>query len=158
MASYTLNPTDAQASIVEYLESLYSHIPVIPDGLLDTDDDTILRYKDESIKPFIVLRFYSTRRSRRGRSFSSEKLDSHHTGFDTVVVARSGTEARLVLNSVSDSLIGFKPEGSGGIVKGEALWEGSRAIINSNDKPTRWAATDRFIFGVSAVKIPNPAP
>lgn len=158
MPSYTLDPTDAQASIVEFLEGLYPHIPVIPDGLLDTDDETIEKYRDESIKPFIVLRFYSTRRSRRGRSFSSEKLDSHHTAFDVVVVARDGTEARLVLNPVSDSLIGFKPVNSGGIVKGDALWEGSRAIINSNDKPTRWAATDRFIFGISATKTVTQTP
>lgn len=152
MPPYTLNPTDAQTSIAEYIQDLYPHIPVIPDGLLDTDDDTIKYFPDGSIKPFIVLRYYSSRRSRRGRSFSSEKLDSHHAAFDVVVVANNGTDARLVLNAVSNDLIGWKPENSGGIVKGEGLWEGSRAVINSNDKPSRWAAVDRFLFGISAVK------
>lgn len=148
---YKLNPTGAQRSIIAKLKAEYPHVPILPDGLLDDDNDSILKFPNGSIKPFIIPRFTSPRRARKGRSIAFEKLDSHNASVDVVVVARNPTEARELLNDVGDRLIGWKPENAGGIVKGEAIWEPSRATVDAQNRPTRWAAQDRFTFGIQAV-------
>lgn len=149
--TYVLNPQAAQDSIVAKLESEYPHVPVIEDGLIDGDYAEIEKFANGEIKPFIILWFFSPRR-RNGRSFAHEKLDNHYAGFDVVVVARNGAEARKLINDVGDRLIGWKPDNSGGIVKGAGLWAQSRAMLDSNNRPSRWAATDRFEFGIQANK------
>lgn len=153
--SYTVNPQLQQDSIEEYLKTQYPHIPVIPDGLLDTDDDSIQKFQDESIKPFVILWFNNPKRSPRGRSFSDYKLDSRTASVDVVVVARSGTEARTLLNDIHDRLIGFKTDGGGKLHEASSLW-GSTRSIDIQNRPTRFAITDRFDFGVSARKVEQP--
>jgi hypothetical protein len=151
--TYVLNPQDAQDSIVEKLKDSYPHIPVIEDGLVDGDYEEIEKFPNGEIKPFIIVWFTTARRSPTGRSFQAEKLDSYRASFDTVVVARNGKEARLLLNDITDKLVGWKPKNSGGIVKGTALWSQSRALLDSNNRPSRWVATDRFDFGIQANKV-----
>ena len=153
--SYTINPQKQQDSITAFLEATYPHVPIIPDGMLDTDDDTILKFADQSIKPFVVLWFNQPKRSSRGRSFGSYKLDSRFGSVDVVVVARKGTEARELLNSIQDSLVGFKTDDGGRLHESSSLW-GSTRSIDIQDRPTRFTATTRFDFGVSAVKVDTP--
>jgi hypothetical protein len=149
--TYVLNPQGAQDSIGEKLREEYPHIPVIEDGLIDGEYDAIERFADGTIKPFILLWFSTARRSG-GRSFQNEKLDGYIAGVDVVVVARNGAEARRLINDIADRLIGWKPENGGGIVKGSGIWSQSRAMLDSNNRPSRWAATDRFEFGIQANK------
>lgn len=150
--TYVLNPQSAQDSITAYLKSTYPHIPVIEDGLVDGDYAEIDKFPNGEIKPFIIMWFTSARRSPMGRSFQHEKLDNHRASVDVVVVARNGTEARVLLNDVTDKLVGWKPDNAGGIVKGTGLWAQSRAVLDSNNRPSRWVATDRFDFGIQANK------
>lgn len=150
--TYTINPQSAQDSIVAELERLYPHVPIIPDGLMDQDDDKIKRNLDNSIKPFVVLWFAPTRRSYKGRSMAFEKLDPYGSGVDLVVVARSGTEARTLINDMSDRLVGFNVADGGRIHKGSALWSTARSIEIS-ERPTRFVTTDRFEFAISSRKV-----
>lgn len=150
--TYVLNPQAAQDSIVAKLQAEYPHIPVIEDGLIDGDYAEIDKFANGEIKPFIILWFTSARRANRGRSFQHEKLDQYRASVDVVVVARNGKEARLLLNDITDRLVGWKPENAGGIVKGTAIWTQSRAMLDSDSRPSRWAATDRFDFGIQANK------
>lgn len=152
---YVVDPTAAQRSIVTHLRERYPHIPVIPDGMLDAENDEgtpaeerLKFHPNGTVKPFMVLRFGSARRSDRGRSMAFEKLDAHESSVVVVVVSRSGTECREVLNSVGNTLIGWKPENAGGIVKGKQIWEPSIATLDDNNKPSRWATSDRFHFGI----------
>lgn len=150
MAEYVLNPTRAQESIVARLKAAYPHVPVIEDGFLDQDDTQILKFPDGSIKPFVIPRFSSPKRERRGRSFVTRKLDAHSGAVDIVVVARKGSEARKLLNNIGNTLIDWKPVNAGGIFKGEAQWEPSIVSIDAQHRPNRWSASDRFHFGLQA--------
>ena len=104
-----------------------------------------------TFKPFIIVWFAAPYRSG-GRSFQHEKLDGYRAGLDIVVVARNGSEARKLINDIGDRLIGWKPDNAGSIVKGRGIWSQSRAMLDSNNRPSRWAATDRFDFGIQANK------
>lgn len=149
--TYVLNPQAAQDSITQKLRDEYPHVPVIEDGLIDGEYDVIEKFADGSIKPFIVL-WYANAKPTGARSFQHQKLDQYRSGVDVVVVARNGTEARKLLNDIGDRLVGWKPENAGGIVKGGALWSQARAMIDTNNRPTRWFVTDRFEFGIQANK------
>lgn len=150
--TYILNPQGSQESIATKLRTEYPHIPVIEDGIIDGEYAEIEKFSDGSIKPFIILWFTVARRNPTGRSFQSEKLDSHSAAVDVVVVARNGAEARKLINDIGDRLIGWKPDNAGGIVKSSGMWSQSRAMLDSNNRPSRWAATDRFEFGIQANK------
>ena len=152
MTNYTLNPQESQDSFTEKLRTTYSHIPVIEDGLLDDDNDAILTYEDGSIKPFIVIWFQTPRRARRGRSFAGARLDQRIASADVIVVARSGTEARRVMNSVIDTLVGFKPDGSGSVVESDRqLWSDARQI-DIKSRPSRWVMSYSVDWGIFAKK------
>jgi hypothetical protein len=151
--TYVLNPQVSQDSIVEKLREEYPHVPVIEDGLIDGDYDEIDKFPNGEIKPFIVLWFSAARRSVYRRSFQHEKLDAHRAGVDVVVVARNGKEARVLLNDITNTLVGWKPENAGGIVKGMAVWAESRPMLDAGNRPSRWAATDRFDFGIQTSKV-----
>lgn len=150
---YILNPQEEQDSITAFLREQYPHIPVIEDGLLDDESDVIEKNLDESIKPFIVLWYSNAKRSSKGRSMANYKLDSHFATVDVVVVTRNGAEGRKLLNDVSDRLVGFRTGTGGRMHKGSALWGDSRNIIMDKDRPTRFARTDRFDFGIQARKV-----
>lgn len=149
--AYILNPTASQTSFESKIKTEYLHVPVFPDGLMDTEDG-IKRFDDGSIKPFIVIWFSNPRRSRRKRGFVDTKLDNYNAGADVVVVARNGTEARILLNDIGDTLIDWKPTNSGIVVEGSALWRDSRAVIDASNRPTRFAVTRRFEWGIQANK------
>jgi len=154
--SYTINPQPQQDSIEAYLKEKYPHIPVLPDGLPDDDSTTIRRYKNGEIMPFILLWFGMPKRTGKGSSFGNYKLDSRKASVDVVVVARNAREAREVINDVSDQLIGFKTDGGGRVTESDALW-GQARTIDIQNRPSRWAATNRFDFGISARKTtPEP--
>lgn len=151
---YNLNPQDSQDSFTKKLEDTYPHIPVIEDGLLDDDNDKIKTYEDGSVEPFIVIWFQTPRRTRRGRSFATTRLDQRVASADIVVVARSGTEARRVMNDIIDTIIGFKPEGSGAVVESDRqLWQDARQIDTKN-RPSRWALPYSVEWGIFAKKTP----
>lgn len=152
ITGYTINPQAAQDSIVAFLKTHYPHIPVLPGGLLDTADDKIEKYPDDSIKPFVILWFSTVKRRSRGRAFGGYKLDARYASVDVVVVARDDNDARLVLNDMADRLVGFVPETGGGLHESSSLW-GSTRSIDIQNRPTRFAMTQRFDFGVSARKV-----
>lgn len=150
---YTLNPTTTQDSITEHIKSLYPHLSVIEDGLLDDDDEAIQYNNDGTVKTFIVLWYSDVKRSARGRSFCDYKLDSHFATVDVVVVASSGAKCRTLLNDLTDKLIGFQTDEGGRMHKSNSLWGDSRNVIDDSNRPSRWARTSRFEFGISSKKV-----
>lgn len=119
---------------------------VIEDGLVD---DELLPL------PSIILWYRDLRRSTKGRSFGGTRMDSYQSGFDVVVVAKTGKIARQILNHVGDTIIGWKPLNSGQVVKTQSIWEGSRAVLEGTNKPSRFVATSRFEFGVFQNRVDN---
>lgn len=150
---YTLNPQDEQDAITAHLRATYPNIPIIEDGLMDGEYEDIEYLADSTVKPFIVLWYSQIKRNPKGRSFANYKLDSHSATVDVVVVARNGTVAREILNDVGDTLVGFKTPGGGRLFKGASLWGDSRQVIDDKNRPSRWARTDRYDFGVQATKV-----
>lgn len=148
---YTLDITPAQESIVEKLESIqfeWGKAFVIADGLHDTDD--VPKFANSGgIKPFIVVHFGSPHRHYRGRNMGSYKLDTHRATVIIECVANNGTTARVMQNIITDELVGWKPDNGGALVKYESSWEGSRALLDSNSRPSRWVTNTRFSFGVT---------
>lgn len=153
MPDYTLDITPAQESITTKLEEL--GYTVVEEGLHDAAPPPGGLYPGGAIKPFICVWYSPVRRTRRGRGTSliNYRLDSHTAGFDVVVVAHEGKLARTILNEVTDLMLGFKPTGGGGIYKGNAGFEGFITVLDANNRPSRWASTDRFEFVPFAQKI-----
>ena len=152
-SEYTLNPQAMQDSLIAHLRDSYPHIPVIEDGMPDEDYDSIETYFDGSIKPFIVVQFGMPRRARRGRAFAGARLDQRICSADIMVVGKSGTEARRVMNSVADETIGFKTDGGGVVVEADRqLWTEARKIDTKN-RPSRWVIPLSVEWGAFARKI-----
>lgn len=151
---YDVNPAREQQSIIDFLQAEYPHTAVIPDGLLD-DDNEAITYNDAGVVGFIVLYFSNPKPSpgNRGKSFAGVRLDQRHATVDVVAVARSGTAARNFLNDIYDRLLGFQTDGGGRLTDGTALWADSRQVAMDKDRPTRWARTVRFDFGVNSKKV-----
>lgn len=153
--AYTNNPQREQDSITAFLRQEYPHTAVIEDGLLDSDDKTIT-YGTQGVNGFLVL-YYSNPKpteGRAGKSFAGVRLDQRHASVDVVAVARSGPAARKFLNQVYDKLLGFQTDGGGKLYDGVALWADSRQVAQEKDRPSRWARTVRFNFGVESKKVP----
>lgn len=150
--TYNINPQESQDAFTKKIQDSYSHIPVIEDGLLDDDNEAIKTYPDGSIKPFIVVWFSTPRRARRGRSFATTRLDSRIASADVVVVARSGTEARRVMNSIIDTIIGFKPNGDGVVVESDRQLWGEARQIDIKNRPSRWAMSYSVDWGLFSKK------
>lgn len=149
--AYSINPQEEQESIAAFLREQYPGLTVIEDGLLD-DDNSAIQYSDAGIKSFVVLWFSNTKRSQKGRSFADYKLDDHYATVDVVVVSSDGTKARRFLNDISDRLTGFKAANGGRLHKGSSLWSDSRQVVMDKERPSRWARTDRFDFGIASKK------
>lgn len=149
---YTLNPQATQQSITDALRLMYPHVVFIEDGLVDGDHDEIQYFSDGSVKPFVLLWYSQMKRNATGRSFSSYKLDSHSATLDVVAVTRKPSEGRALLNDMGDKLVGFQPENAGRMHKSASLWGDSRQVLDSADRPSRWARTDRYDFGIQASK------
>lgn len=153
--TYSLDLTPIQADTLEHFEDTFTAQTVIADGFLDVEE--VPRFPDGSVMPFIVVWFRGIRRSgaRRGtRSFAGPRLDSYNSGFDAVCVANNGTDARNLMNYVTDTLVGWKPLNGGLVNTDSALWQSSRPILDAQNKPTRWAATQGFTYGVFQQRTP----
>lgn len=145
---YNLNLTPIQADIFAYIDSALPQT-IIVDGLVETED--VPKLADGSVKPFLILWFRGLRQSgrRRGsRSFAGSRLDSYTSGFDLIAVAANGTDARVLLNHANDVLIGYKPLNAGQINSDGQIWDNTRPVLDAENKPTRWAATARYQYGV----------
>jgi hypothetical protein len=155
VASYDLNIEDVQQSILDHLADIRPVYSYVPDGFIDGKAPETTT--GGAIKPFVVIWFRGLRRegARRGtRAVSGARMDAHSLGFDLVCVASNGTTARTMLNDLNNLLIGWKPLRGGQLVADGALWEASRPVIDADNRPTRWAATARYSFGVSAKALP----
>ena len=149
---YSINPQAEQDSIEAFLKAQYPHIPIIPDGVPDTENELIQQFPNIRIKPFMILWYSTVKRRPRGRSFGGYKLDSHFASLDILIVTSDPTVARTLMNDVSDRLVGFRTEGGGRLYKSPSLWGQARSV-DMQTKPTRWAMTDRFDFGVASKKV-----
>lgn len=154
--TYSLDLSPIQADIISTFETTFA-AQVVVDGFLDTED--VPKFSDGSVQPFIVLWFRGLRRSgsRRGtRAFAGPRLDSYTAGFDAVCVANNGADARALMNYVTDQVVGWKPLNGGQVNTDSSLWQASRPILSAADKPTRWAATQGFQFGVFQSRVAVP--
>lgn len=145
--TYDLDLQTIQDSVFSWFVSNFPHQNVYQDALVD---DQTLNYDP---KPAIILWFRDMRRSPRGRSFGGTRMDSYRSGFDVVVVAKTGKQARQVLNYVNNQVVGKKFTNTGETVKTQSIWETSRAVLDSANKPSRFAATSRFEYGVFAKRV-----
>lgn len=153
MADYTLNPQLSYDSFVAELRRLYPNRPLLEEGTIDSDDNTIQTYSNGMVKPFMVTWSKNPTKTASGRSFAGTRLDQRKGGMDVVVVAKSGAEARLVANDVFDKIIGFKPTGSGRVTDAaRTLWSDARGMDMGN-RPTRWAVALSFEWGLYHDKI-----
>ena len=143
--TYTLDMTPIQASIVAQLEAVTA-LPVLPDGLPDEDSARIPRDASGDVTPFLIVWFRSMHRAPRGNSFGGTRMDSYRSGFDVMCVASDGTTARETLNAIANDIIGWKPVNAGALTKSRSLFENSRPVLDSNSRPSRFAATDRYEF------------
>ena len=151
--TYTVSPQDSQDSVTDMLRAKFPLIPFIPDGLPEGEHSEIKLNADGSVRPFVVIWFHAARRTKSGRSFSTTRLASRRTGCDIVAVANSGSEARRILNGVSDFLVDKKPVRSGRITDSDApLWENARPMDMAN-RPARFLATSTFTWGMNNQKI-----
>jgi len=152
--AYDVNPGREQQSIIDFLRAEYPHTVVLPDGMLDDDNDDIT-YNDAGLVGFIVLWFSNPKPSpgNSGKSFAGVRLDQRHATVDVVAVARNGTAARNFLNDIYNRLLGFQTDGGGRLTDGTALWGDTRQVASEKDRPTRWARTARFDFGVNSKKV-----
>src|SRR5690606_16967337 len=117
------------------------------------------KFPGGGVKPFIVLWFRALRRSgaRKGtRSFAGPRLDAYNSGFDVVCVASNPDHAQRLLNAVTNKVVGAKFENSGVTNVDGAIWDNSRPVLDSQNRPSRWAATQRFAFGVFQTRVPLP--
>lgn len=150
--AYDINPGDSYASFNAYLRELYPLRPLLEEGTIDSDDATILTYRDGTVKPFMVT-WASNPVKSGATSFSGTRLDQRKGGMDVVVVARSGAEARLVANDVYNQVIGFKPARSGRVTDADrGLWSDARGMDMGN-RPTRWAVSLSFQWGLYHEKV-----
>lgn len=146
---YSLDMDPIQDSVVQFFGTTFTNQETIVDAFLDSED--VPRFPGGGVKPFIVLWFRGIRRSgaRRGtRSFGGPRMDSYNSGFDAVCVASNPSHARELMNYVTDEVVGRKFENTGLVTTDSALWEATRPILDAQNKPTRWAATQRFSYGV----------
>lgn len=151
--AYSVNPTQEQDSITEFLRSEYPNMAIIPDGLPDDDYDEITYNAQGEMNTFVVL-WYSNIKPGRAKGFGGRKLDSYFATVDVVVVARDGDRARVVLNDITDRLIDFKAEGGGRLTQGKPLFSDARNLRRDTTRPARWIRTSRFDFGVASKKTP----
>lgn len=152
---YTIDPTISQESVIAKLETIvfsWGSPEVYPDGLHDNLD--VGKFPDGSIKPFIVIHFGSVHRHWRGRAMGGHKLDAHRVSVSIECVANNPTTIRLMRNFISNELVGWSPDRASAMVKSESAWEEPRALIDIQNRPTRWVANDRFSFGLSAHQAP----
>lgn len=155
--TYDLDLTPTQQSIVTFFEQEYQHLDVIPDALYDIEE--VGRYGGSGVKPFIVLWFRGLRRSssrKATRSFAGPRLDSYESGFDAVCVASAPDHARRLLNSVTNRVVGQKFDNAGVTNVDSSLWHNTRPILDAENKPSRWAATQGFSYGVFQTRVANP--
>lgn len=159
---YTLNPQVTQQSITDGLRAMYPHVTFIEDGMVDDqyyeDPETgdllaIPTFSDGSVKPFVLVWYSQMKRGSKNHSFSSYKIDPHSATVDLVAVTRKPSEGRLLLNDIGDNLVGFKPENGGRLYKSASLWGDSRQVLDTDNRPSRWARTDRFDFGIQANRV-----
>lgn len=143
MADYSLDLQVIQDSIKTYFDTTFVQ-PVYEDALVD--DQTLPL-------PSLVLWYRDLRRAPKGRAYSGTRMDGYKSGFDVVVLAKTGKQARQILNYINDTVIGHKFTNTGQTVKTQAIWENSRAVLDSANKPSRFAATSRFEFGVFANRV-----
>ena len=149
---YSIDPTEAQQSIIDHLEETFPGVRVIPDGMPDISDEYIDTFPDGSIKPFLLLQFSEPRRTGR-TAFAEYKLDAHDASVDILAVTRDATSGRILLNKVTNELVGFRVEGGGRMHKGTSLWGESRQLIDDTDRPNRWVRTSNFQFGIASRKV-----
>lgn len=146
--SYNLDLGPIQADITDWFETTYPGTRIVVDGLLD--DDTVPKFANGTIKPFIILNFGGLRRAPRGRSYGGTRMDSYRSGFDVFVVASNPSDSRSVMNTLSNALIGHKFENCGETVKGMNIFENAKNVLDATNKPSRWVVTERFDMGVFA--------
>ena len=143
--SYNLDLSPTQASITAKLETITS-LPTLPDGIPDEESDRIPKDAAGNVTPFLIVWFRTLHVAPHGAAFGGPRMDSYLSGFDVMCVAADGTTSRTTLNMVADGLIGWKPTNAGHVTKIRSLYEGSRAVLDSTSRPSRFASTDRYQF------------
>lgn len=150
--TYTISPQPAQDDLIAQLRALYPNHAVIKNGLVDQDDSTIRTLPSGSVEAFLVVWFHMPRRTRRGRSFATTRLDQRMASADIVAIGGSPNNALDLANDVYDKIIGRKLVGSGAITEAERqLWSDARQIDIAN-RPSRWMVPVSIEWGANSTK------
>jgi hypothetical protein len=136
----------SQESILDYLKSTFPNYQFFRGGV--PDDEVLLRDENGKVINYCTLRFGSLRPRPRGKSFAGPRGDDYYTTMDVNVIAPTDDEAAQSLNIFVDRLIGFKPlDGTSVIPEGVSI--GDITVKNSAAKPTAYAASQRFTYGLN---------
>lgn len=126
---------------------------VIEDGILD--DANLLRdTATGQLVPYVIVRFGPLRRSALGYSIAGARHDDYYSTTDILVVAPKGRMARQGMMILTDSLLGFKPDGTS-----EMIIEGgsSEFVVMSNEaRPSAFVSSIRMRYGVNQAGVADP--
>jgi hypothetical protein len=134
-----------QDAIEAELARVLPDTPIYPDSPLD--EVSLVRTAEGQLLPYITPQYGSIRRSPVGRSLASTRWDEYYSVVDVCCIAPEGRMARQMLDVAADTLIGFKPTGSG-----EMTIEGlpdNFVLVNNAGRPSAFVASVRFKFPVN---------
>jgi len=141
-----------QDNITAHVRALLPNTPVIEDSL--PDDVQVPRDENQQMIPYIILRYSPLRMNAYGGGIAGVRHGDYYANVDVMTSAPVGRMARMLLDVVSDALIGFDP-GDGG----ETQLEGgaSQFVVSANEvRPTQFVCTVRMRFVVNGKNIAAP--
>lgn len=136
----------SQDSILEYLRTTFPAYLFKRGGI--PDDEILERDANGKVINYCTVRFGSIRPRPRGKSFAGPRNDDYYTTLDVNTVGPTDDEAASSLNIFVDRLIGFKPVGGTSMIP-EGVSIGDITVKNSAARPTAYAASQRFTYGLN---------
>ena len=137
-----------QDLILAHVESSFPAYEVKEDQVLD---DEAITKQSNRLKPYIVLRWHGLNRSTTNTSFGGARFDEYSSSVDVILVAPTPRQARLGLNMVMDSLIGWQVPGGSQLTPtgGDALF----SIGEYDGKPHIYIAMNNLSFQVNSTDV-----
>lgn len=146
-----------QKDIQTYLETTFPAYQFERGGI--PDDQTIIRVNGK-IKPYVVLRFRPIEPRGDLGSFGGVRMDDYFSAFDLNAIAATEDSAAQVCNIMTDRLIGYQAVGATKLKP--QIGVGQITIRNAENRPTAYAVSQRFTFGLNVVApsdfIEQPTP
>ena len=141
-----LDLVDIQEQIYDYIVAEFPDYKVYQDYILNEQQ---LEKLDARVKPFIVISWDSLRRSSRNSSFAGVRFDEYFSGFSIGVIAPTPTQCRKAINYITDSLVGWSPDGVGVLTPTGGL--GAFVVSERSGVPHLYMSMSSFVFPMNAI-------